>query len=457
VFFIRIDQCKVTGLQWLLLPFFVNNGSFSFDVVDQVNDTLELALCYFAIYIMYICNAIAKYINLHKCGAYWFIMWIERDYSTKIEEAVKSRPVVLLTGIRQAGKSSLLQKLLSDADYVTLDRILMAEEAEENPTLFLNRFDKQVIIDEIQYAPSLFRDLKIKVDENRNVKGRWILTGSQQFILMQHASESLAGRIRILNLGTLNATELNRTQLLKNKRDLLWKGGFPEIWAENLDPKEFFEDYIQTYLERDLRQILKVTNLRDFRRFLSMLAIRTGQLLNFSEISKEVGVAVNTIKAWVSALETSGIAILLPPYYNNLGKRLIKAPKLYFCDNGLIASLLNIGSLEALDNSVHLGSLWENFVFSELLKQGLIAGKNLFFFRDSNGNEIDFVVEKEGKIYLIEAKQSERPNVDKLHLRKISRLFNRETDSLVACNIEESGRIALKDFSVYNPLSGSIL
>ena len=205
-------------------------------------------------------------------------MWIERDYSDKIKEAVNTRPVVLLTGVRQAGKSSLLQRLFTDAEYVTLDRIILAEEAEENPTLFLDRFKNQVIIDEIQYAPSLFRDLKITVDENRNIKGKWILTGSQQFILMRHVSESLAGRVRILNLGTLSARELNRTNLLKNKRDLLWKGGFPELWAEKLDAKEFYEDYIQTYLERDLKQILNVTSLRDFRRFLSMLAIRVSSL-----------------------------------------------------------------------------------------------------------------------------------------------------------------------------------
>jgi predicted AAA+ superfamily ATPase len=383
-------------------------------------------------------------------------MWIERDYSARIKTAVKSRPVVLLTGIRQAGKSSLLRKLLSDAEYVTLDRILLAEEAEENPTKFLDRFDKQVIIDEIQYASSLFRDLKVRVDENRSVKGRWVLTGSQQFVLMQHASESLAGRIRILNLGTLSATELNSTNLLNNKRDLLWKGGFPELWAENLDPKEFYNDYIQTYLERDLRQILNVSNLRDFRRFLSMLAIRTGQLLNYSEISKDVGVAVNTIKAWVSALETSGVIILLSPYYNNLGKRLIKAPKLYFCDNGLIASLLNITSLEALENSIYLGNIWENYVFSEYLKQGFIAGKEIFFFRESNGNEIDFIIEREGEVYLVEAKHSERPNPAKLSFNKIAPLFKMPVNSMVACNIEETGPISLKAYSLYNPLYGSI-
>ena len=384
-------------------------------------------------------------------------MWIERDYSSRIIEAVKSRPVVLLTGIRQAGKSSLLKKLLSDADYITLDRILLAEEAEENPSLFLDKYAKQVIIDEIQYAPSLFRDLKIKVDENRNIKGKWILTGSQQFVLMKHASESLAGRIRILNLGTLTATELSRTSLLNNRKDLLWKGGFPELWAENLNPNDFYEDYIHTYLERDLKQILNVTNLRDFRRFLSLLAIRAGQLLNYSEISKEVGAAVNTIKAWVSALETSGLIILLPPYYNNLGKRLIKAPKLYFCDNGLLSSLLNIDSLETLENSIHLGSTWENFVLSEYIKDGFNAGKDIFYYRDTNGVEIDFVIEKKGEVFLVEAKHSERPNPEKLNFRKIAPLFSEKVNSLLACTTKEKGLITLRDYAVYNPLFGSIL
>ena len=323
--------------------------------------------------------------------------------------------------------------------------------------MFLDRFKNQVIIAEIQYVPSLFRDLKIIVDENRTIKGKWILTGSQQFILMRHISESLAGRIRILNLGTLSARELNRTNLLKNKRDLLWKGGFPEIWAEKLDAKEFFEDYIQTYLERDLKQILNVTNLRDFRRFLSMLAIRVGQLLNYSEISKEVGVAVNTIKAWVNALEVSGLIILLPPYYNNLGKRLIKAPKLYFCDNGLVAALLNIDSLDTLERSLHLGNIWENFVLSEYLKEGFVTGKDIFFFRDTNGVEIDFVIEKKGELILVEAKHSERPNPAKLNFKKIAPLFKEKVRSIVACGVEEKGRITLKDFSIYNPLNGSIL
>ena len=383
-------------------------------------------------------------------------MWIEREYAEAIKRAVESRPVVLLTGIRQAGKSSLLQRLYPDAEYVTFDNILNAEEAAHNPTRFLDRFKGRVILDEIQYVPSLFRDLKIKIDKNRDARGKWILTGSQHFVLMKKVSESLAGRIRILNLGTLSAKELNRTDLLKNKRDLLWKGGFPELWAEGLEAKYFYEDYIQTYLERDLKQILNITNLRDYRRFLAMLAIRAGQLLNYSEVSNEIGVAVNTIKAWINTLEVSGLIHLLPPYYNNLGKRLIKAPKIYFSDNGLLSSLLNIESPDSLDKSPHSGNVWENFVMSELVKNGFVAGKDLFFFRDSNGIEIDFIIDKEGSVSLIEAKHSERPDRSKLSFKKIAPLIKTKVKSIVACGIHEEGIIKLKEFSVYNPLNTSI-
>ena len=380
-------------------------------------------------------------------------MWIERQNTDQILKAIKNRPVVLLTGVRQAGKSSLLRKLFPNTEYVTLDKVTLAQEAEENPIGFLNRFKEQVIIDEIQYAPSLFRDLKIKVDEDRGIKGRWILTGSQQFALMRQISESLAGRVSILNLGPLSASELNNTDLLQNKNDLLWKGGFPEVWAENLDVQQFFDDYIQTYLERDLRQILNVSNLRDFRRFLILLALRTGQLLNYSEISKDIGVSVNTIKAWTNALETSGILVLLAPYYNNLGKRLIKAPKVYFCDNGLVASLLNIQSRDALSKSPHLGNLWENFVFTEFFKNGFTSGKNIFYFRDQNGVEIDFIIEKEAEIFLIEAKNSERPDPRKFNFQKVAPLFKNKVHPIVACNTNENRLIEFKNYSLYNPLN----
>lgn len=385
-----------------------------------------------------------------------YAMWIERNLVSKIQEAVQARPVVLLTGVRQAGKSSLLQRMFSEAEYVTLDRVAMATEAEENPTRFLNRFKKQVIIDEIQYAPSLFRHLKIKIDEERKVMGKWILTGSQHFGLMQGVKESLAGRIRILRLGPLSAAELNEANLLHNRRDYLWKGGFPEIWAENLDAGDFFDDYIQTYLERDVKQVINVNNLRDFRRFLSMIALRTGQLINYSEISRDLGIAVNTVKNWTNALEITGVIILVPPYYNNLGKRLIKSPKLYFVDNGLVAALLNLSSRDALFQSPNLGNIWENCVLSEFVKEGFTAGKELFYLRDQNGVEIDFILEKTSGVCLIEAKTSEFPNPGKLNFHKIAPLFKKEVHSVVACAIEEEGLVSAGDYSMYNPLYGNM-
>jgi predicted AAA+ superfamily ATPase len=381
-------------------------------------------------------------------------MWIQRKNIERIKRAVQTRPAVLLTGIRQAGKSSILQKTLPEATYITLDKIEYAKEAEETPTPFLNKFDGQVIIDEVQYAPSLFRDLKVKIDENRQKKGKWILTGSQQFILMHQVSESLAGRIKILYLGTLSASELIASGLLKNRWDLLWKGGFPELWTEDLDIKEFYEDYIQTYLERDLRLLINVSDLRDFRRFLSLMAIRVGQLLNYSEIAKSIGVAANTVKAWVSTLETSGIVTLLPPYYNNLGKRLTKAPKVYFADNGLLCSLLNIYSENAFNNSLYLGSIWENFLLTEFQKEGYMAGKELFYYRDSNGVEIDFIWEHDGRTLLIEAKSAERPNPKKLNFKKVAPLFPQKVDNILACNIQEEGVFQFKEYAVFNPLNG---
>lgn len=381
-------------------------------------------------------------------------MWIDRLYAEKIMVLQAQRPVILLTGIRQVGKSSLLKRLFPTAEYITLDYTLIAEEAASNPLHFLQKFAGQVIIDEIQYAPTLFRNLKILVDQNREKKGKWILTGSQQFSLMDGLRESLAGRAGILNLYPLSAVELNKAKLLEeNGRDLLWKGGFPEIWAENLDAVLFYQDYIQTYLERDLKLVLNVSNIRDFRRLMSLLAIRAGQLLNLSSVAKDLSVSVNTVKAWVNALETSGIVYLLPPYYNNLGKRLIKAPKLYFCDNGLLSALLSIESMASYDRSPHRGALWENFTFTELLKAGFISGKSLFYYRDQNGVEIDFVLEQSSsEITLLEAKETEIPSAKQVNFKKVAPLFNKEVRCVVACNIWQKGFLKLKDFEAFNPL-----
>ncbi len=379
-------------------------------------------------------------------------MWIDRKAAKEINLAVNSRPVTLLTGMRQTGKTSLLKKLFSTTEYITLDRINIAREAEENPSSFLSEFSGPVIIDEIQYAPSLFREIKIKVDENRELNGKWILTGSQKFNLMENITESLAGRASVLNLETLSIVELKDAPLVIDKNPL-WKGGFPELWAAGIEPKNFFDDFVQTYLERDLRQLVNIVNLRDFQRFLTLLTLRIGQIVNFSNLARDIGVSPNTVKSWISILEASGVILLLPPYYGNIGKRLIKAPKLYFSDNGLACALLNIHTQEGYKRSPYSGSLWENFVFMELIKSGFRAGKDLFFYRDQNGVEIDFLSDRNSQLLLIEAKESERIDEKKLNFSRVTPLFKgRNVRCFVACGIEESKIISFKNYKVYNPL-----
>lgn len=386
-------------------------------------------------------------------------MWINRTLEQPLIQANSNRPAVLLTGARQTGKSSLLKKIFPNADYVSLDKLMLAEEAEVNPNFFLNKFkdSTQVILDEVQYAPSLFRELKILIDADRQCYGKWILTGSQKFVLMQNVSESLAGRIKISHLETLSALELRQSLSITPNQiiNFIWQGGYPELWVnQQLLSKEFFADYIQTYLERDLRQVLNVVNLRDFQKFLILCATRVGQLLNLTELSKDLGVSVATVKKWLTVLEASGIIYLLIPYYNNLGKRLIKAPKLYFADHGLLGFLLNIYSMHEWENSTYRGAIWENLVVSEVLKtQSLILKKNIFFYRDQNGVEIDLILEFNNKIILIEAKAQEHYVNSKLNFNKVIGLFkDREVSCCLACPVFLKEPIMLKDYVVYNPI-----
>ncbi|MFA7257112.1 MAG: ATP-binding protein [Kiritimatiellales bacterium] len=388
-------------------------------------------------------------------------MWIDRKTKNAIVEACGARPAILLTGARQTGKSSLLQKMFPDAAYVTLDHVPSADEAEANPDRFLNRFSGSVILDEVQYAPSLFRELKIRIDKNRSAHGRWILTGSQRFSLMKEVGESLAGRISVLQLETLSAQELRNCGRFSKKavESCLWKGGYPELWAnQKLTAQMFYEAYIQTYLEKDLRAILNVSNIRDFRRFIQICAARVGQLLNYADLSKDSGVSAPTIKSWISVLEASGIINLLPPFFANIGKRLVKAPKLYFSDTGLLSHLLNITDADAYTRSSYKGSIWENFVFTELVKTlPVIPGRTLFFYRDQNHVEIDFVVELGGNLCLIEAKAAERVDSRKLNFSKVAPLFPKQTVSCVLMNmLQEKEPVHLDGYDSLNPLHHTI-
>jgi len=376
-----------------------------------------------------------------------------------IKKMVAQRPAVLITGIRQAGKTSLLRHLFPEAAYVTLDNIALAREAVENPRAFLARWkeSRRIIIDEIQYAPSLFRELKMAIDEERTVRGKWLLTGSQRFSLMQEAAESLAGRIAVLELGTLSARELRHAGVTLSPERFVFRGGFPELWAdESLDAASFYADYLKTYLERDVRSLLRVGDLRDFQRFMQALAVRCGSLLNFSELARDVGIALNTVKSWLSVLEAGGVVLLLPTYAENIGKRLIKAPKLYFSDTGLAVSLMAIDRADLLALHPRFGALWENLVISELQKTaGGIPGRTLFYYRDSNGVEIDAFLVKGNHLRAFEIKTAAIPDERKLRFRSVLPLFRKKrytAEAVVAVPVPE-GAVSLAEFTMINPLT----
>ena len=382
-------------------------------------------------------------------------MWVERIVRDEVIKAVASRPAVLLTGVRQSGKSSLLQRQFPDAKYISFDFLRYVEQAKDSPEYFLENLSGQTVLDEIQYVPELFRELKIFIDRNRENYGKWILTGSQVFELFTKISETLAGRIALIHLETLSASEL-RASGISGLEDYLWKGGYPEIWRNKLlDSRIFFDSYIRTYIERDLRSIIEINNLNSFQKLFRVLATRAGQLINYRNISKDIGVSDVTLKTWIGALQASGLIYLLPPYHANIGKRLTKTPKLYFADHGLLCHLLDIYSLNDWQSHTLKGSLWENFVFTELIKTTRFTpGRNLFFYRDQNGTEMDFVAEDKKILYLIEAKAAERVEKRKLAFDKIAPLFAERynVENILAINIKEDNIIALKKYRYLNPL-----
>jgi uncharacterized protein len=383
-------------------------------------------------------------------------MWIERQIRDRVNRSVRSRPAILLTGARQTGKSSLLQHMFPETTYITFDYLQQVEAAREAPEQFLSRFDAPVILDEIQYVPELFRELKIVIDKHRNHYGRWIMTGSQQFSLMEQVSDSLAGRIALLRLETLSAMELRQARIFDPDR-FLYRGGYPELWAnKNLSMEDFFEGYVRTYVERDLKTIIDVKNLSDFRRFFRIAATRTGQLINYRNLAADVGVSDVTIKKWIHALEISGLIYLLPPFYANIGKRLVKSPKLYFGDHGLLCHLLGIDSDAQWHDHPHKGSLWENLVMMELVKTlHLHPGTDLFFYRDQNGVEIDFIIEKKDRLILVEAKAGERVASEKLAFSRVAPLLGSRYGSilnLLALNMPGSDILTRKEFVCFNPM-----
>lgn len=337
-------------------------------------------------------------------------MEYKRTITDSIQRLAKQFPAIVVTGARQVGKTTLLRSVFPEHHYVSLDLPSLAEAAENEPESFLSSHPAPLIIDEVQYAPKIFRFLKSRIDESRHQMGRYILTGSQKFPLMKEVAESLAGRAAILELECLSLTEVgSQTDWVR----ILSRGMYPELWRQpHLRAGDFFSSYLATYLERDVRQILNVSNLRDFERLLRAAATRSGQLVNRTDLARDVGVSAKTVGEWLGVLQASNQLFFLEPFFENVGKRLIKSPKLYFHDTGLLCFLLGLDE-ESLSRSPLLGAIWETFVYSELRKQVHLPEKQsqtLWFYRDAQGREIDFLRVHHAHIDLFECKWAEQPD-----------------------------------------------
>ncbi len=336
-----------------------------------------------------------------------------RDLEERLISASKQFPVILVTGPRQAGKSTMLLNTFPNHSYVTLDDPTLRNLAQNDPALFLSSRPGPLIIDEIQYAPGLLPYLKIEVDQDRRRSGHYLLTGSQIFQLMQNVSESLAGRIAVFNLFPFSWNEMLQVPGQNNALDdtqmasQLITGFFPEqLVVQNFDFDLWFSSYVSTYLERDVRNIKRVYDLGTFQSFLTVLAARAGNLLNLSEVGRECGISQPTAKAWLTILEATSLIYILRPYFRNITKRVVKMPKIYFIDTGLLAYLQGIDNGNRFFKAAGKGSLFENMIVMEMVKRfSVCKGKtDFFFYRTPSGLEVDLIIERGGKQYGVEIK-----------------------------------------------------
>lgn len=391
--------------------------------------------------------------------------YISRTMEKTVDKMKKSFPVIMITGPRQVGKTTLLS-MMAEKDknekinFISLDDLNARTLAIEDPELFLRTYEMPLIIDEFQYAPNLLSYIKIIVDKkrlenlkNNNVKcnGLFYLTGSQAFETMENVTESLAGRIAVLDMNGLTNRELENIEdevfvtdleILKNKKstevlstiqvfDKIIKGSYPEIYKnEELDRNEYFETYIRTYIERDIRQLINVQDEIKFLKFISNVAVRTGQELNLSDICNGIGITSVTAEKWLSILKNTGIVYLLQPYSNNNVARIVKKPKVYFMDTGLACYLAGYMDSKTLEKSAYNGAIFETYVISEIIKSyinnGLDAKKYLYYYRDNNGKEIDLLIIKNNVVYPIEIKKSANPGKEAIKNFSVVKKFGLE-------------------------------
>jgi uncharacterized protein len=353
--------------------------------------------------------------------------YIPRNLTEVILRAKRRFPAVVVTGPRRAGKTTLLRQLFPRAHYVLLEDPDIQGRVRSDARAFLEELRPPVIFDEIQNAPELLNYVRTLIDQGPRRMGQWMFTGSQEAPLMQGISESMAGRAAVLQLLPLSVTETSKVDILY--------GGFPEVLARPKSRELWFSSYLQTYLERDVRAITNVRDLVTFRRFLALLASRHGQILNKTDLAAPLGVSVPTITEWLRILESTGEIIVLAPYFENFGKRLIKSPKVYWGDSGLACYLLGITSASELERSPFLGPLFEGFLAAEILKSQANLGlrKELYYFRDQQGLEVDFLVPRpDARLWLIEAKAGKtiHPSMA-APLLALHRAFGKKAERLV--------------------------
>jgi len=356
-------------------------------------------------------------------------MYIKRHIEEVLRLAINEKGALCVTGARQVGKSTVLKTLFTGHKELTLDDSRLLRLALETPEEFIKQFEPPVFIDEIQYAPSLFPFIKMHIDKTGE-KGGFVLSGSQRYEMMSNVTESLAGRINLIDLYGLSLREIlgdnfrqsfmPTEEYLKNRKpkpikynevwEHIWRGFFPEIVESNTDWARFYSSYIRTYLDRDVSKLAQVGDLLQFEKFMTVIAARTGQLLNIAEFAKDTGISQQTAEKWLSVLVASNLVYVLKPYYNNVLKRQIKTPKVYFMDTGLASYLVGWDNASVLQNGAMSGAMFETFVVGEIIKSwantnGVTPNTHFYFYRDKDGNEIDLVIKRNGVFYPIEVKK----------------------------------------------------
>lgn len=339
---------------------------------------------------------------------------IKRKLESKIKELSKKLPVISITGPRQSGKTTLVKMCFPDYTYANLEMPDVRDLAKSDPRSFLTNYKNGLIIDEAQYIPELFSYIQGFVDESGKM-GKYILTGSQNFLLLEKIAQSLAGRVGIFHLLPFSMNEISGSiSLSNNYHTYIFKGLYPRIYDTKISPDQFYLSYIQTYLERDVRNIKNIANLSLFKKFLSLAAGRIGQLVNYASLANAVGVDIKTIQNWFSILEASFIVFFIRSYHKNYNKRLVKSPKMYFYDTGLACALLGIQNQHQIINHYFKGELFENFIISEINKYLVNEGKRpeLYFWRDNTGNEIDCIIDEGMSHKIVEIKSSQTISLD---------------------------------------------